>query len=192
VLVVRQTGSVLPDELPRLLRPPVVLRAFEERDVPVVAAAARDPLIPLITTVPASGERGELLAYIERQWSRLASGQGFSFAIAASATDEAVGQIGLWTSDIAAGRATVGYWVAPGFRREGYARAALAAVTAWAFTLDEVARIQLHIDPQNEGSRRTAAACGYEREGLLRSWQRIGDERRDMEVHSVVRRGESA
>ncbi len=175
--------------MPRLVRPPVVLRAFEERDVPVVAAASRDTLIPLVTSVPGSADPAELLAYVERQHARLPAGTGYSFAVADAVTDEAVGQIGLWTADIGAGRTTVGYWIAPERRRHGYARAALAAVSAWALSFDEVARVQLHVEPWNEGSWRVAEACGYEREGLLRSWESVGTERRDMYVYSVVRGG---
>ncbi len=178
---------MIPTRLPRLHRPPVVLRAFEDRDVPAVAAASRDPLIPLVTTVPTTDDPAALLAYVERQHSRLATGAGYSFAVADATTDEAVGQIGLWTADIAAGRATVGYWISPDRRRRGYASAALAAVTAWAFTLEEVARVQLHVEPWNEGSWRAAEACGYQREGVLRSWQVVGTERRDMAVYSVLR-----
>jgi RimJ/RimL family protein N-acetyltransferase len=117
----------------------------------------------------------------------LTSGKGYSFAVADAVSDQAVGQIGLWTSDIAAGRATTGYWIAEPFRRHGYARAALNALTEWAFTLEEVARLQLHVEPWNEGSWRTAQACGYQREGLLRSWEYVGSARRDMFVYGVVR-----
>lgn len=177
----------LPTLLPVLHRPPVTLRAFEDRDAPVVAAASRDPLIPLITTVPSTDAAEDLRAYIGRQHDRLKSGHGYSFAVADVASGEAVGQIGLWTLDAAAGRATTGYWIAPESRRRGYARAALAAVTDWAFTIDEIARVQLHVEPWNEASWRAAESCGYQREGLLRSWQLIGDERKDMYVYSVVR-----
>ena len=90
--------------------------------------------------------------------------------------------------EIALGRATTGYWVASQFRRRGYARAALTALTRWAFTLDDVERLQLHVEPWNEGSWRAAEACGYQREGLLRSWERVGDERKDMFVYSIVKR----
>lgn len=178
---------MLPPELPRLERPPVTLRAFEPRDAGLVMSVADDPLIPLITTVPTSGRRADAAAYVERQHERLRSGAGYSFAIADSTTDEAVGQIGLWTRDIATGRTTTGYWVAPAHRRRGYARAALAAVTEWALGLDDVARVQLYVEPWNEGSWRAAERCGYQREGLLRSWQRVGTERKDMYLYGVVR-----
>lgn len=178
---------MLPSEMPRLERPPVTLRAFEDRDAPLVARASEDPLIPLITTVPTTPTPTEVEAYLQRQRDRLPTGNGYSFTVADAETDEAVGQIGLWTSDIAAGRATTGYWIAEPFRRQGYARAALRAVTEWAFTFDDVARLQLHVEPWNEGSWRTAEACGYHKEGLLRSWEQVGAERRDMFVYSVVR-----
>ena len=177
---------MLPVSIPRLVNPPSTLRAFEPRDADIIMSAADDPLIPLITTVPANGSPADVDAYIRRQHERLSSGAGYSFAIADSETDEAVGQIGLWTHDIGAGRASTGYWIAPHFRRRGYARAALQALTAWAFELDEVERLHLFVEPWNEGSWRAAEACGFEREGLLRAWQKVGEERKDMYVYSVV------
>jgi RimJ/RimL family protein N-acetyltransferase len=173
--------------MPRLERPPVRLRAFERRDAPVVASVAGDPLIPLVTTVPTSGSGADVDAYIDRQHDRLRSGQGFSFAMADATTDEAVGQIGLSLRDVGAGRTTAGYWVAPAHRRRGYASAALAALTEWAFTLEEVARVQLYVEPWNEGSWRTAERCGFRREGLLRSWELVGTHRKDMFMYAVVR-----
>jgi ribosomal-protein-alanine N-acetyltransferase len=176
----------LPDSIPRLANPPCRLRAFEPRDAALVASVADDPLIPLITTVPVNGSAAEVDAYILRQHERLSSGIGYSFAIADSQTDDAVGQIGLWTDEISTGRASTGYWIASHFRRRGYARAALQALTGWAVELDEVKRLQLFVEPWNEGSWRTAEACGFVREGLLQAWQKVGDERRDMYVYSVV------
>lgn len=97
-----------------------------------------------------------------------------------------MGNIGLWTSDISTGRASTGYWIAPRYRRRGYARAALTALTAWAGRLDPVQRIELFVEPANEASWRLAEACQYQREGLLRSWQQIGATRRDMYVYSHI------
>ena len=176
----------LPDTLPRLRRGPVVLRAFEERDAGLVVSAASDDLIPWITTVPTSGSRRDAVEYIARQHSRLKSGAGYSFGIADSETDAAVGQIGLWLRDIDEARATTGYWIGPGHRRRGYLTAALQALTDWALTLDEVERLQLFVEPWNEGSWRAAERCGYQREGFLRSWQQVGQQRKDMFVYSIL------
>lgn len=151
----------LPDAVPRLPHGPVVLRSFEWRDADLVVTAAADDLIPQITTLPVSGSRRDAEEYIARQHSRLGSGVGYSFAIADSRTDEAVGQIGLWLRDIDEGRATTGYWIGSGYRRRGYLTAALRALTDWALTLDKVERLQLFVEPWNEGSWRAAERCGY-------------------------------
>lgn len=180
---------MLPTAVPHLVHPRVVLRPFEARDADTVASATADPLIPLITTVPAHGSAADVAAYLRRQHDRLEEGAGYSFAVAEPVTDEAVGQIGLWTGEIDRGRASLGYWIAPQFRRRGYAKAALAAVTDWAETLPEIQRLQLFVEPWNEGSWRAAQACGYQREGLLRRWQPVGPELKDMYVYSRLTGG---
>jgi RimJ/RimL family protein N-acetyltransferase len=177
---------MLPRQLPVLADGRVRLRAFRETDVEVVLSVAGDPLIPLITAVPASGRREDALAYIERQHERLSSGMGYSFAIAEAATNVAVGQIGLWLQDYRYGRASIGYWITPRQRRRGFATAALRAVSRWAFALDGIARLELHVEPWNEGSWRAAERAGFRREGLLRGWQAVGQKRRDMYVYGVL------
>lgn len=99
---------MLPREMPVITRPPIVLRPFRDQDVGLVQSVASDPLIPLITTVPAIGDLGDARAYVERQHERLACGDGYSFAIADAATGDAVGQIGLWLRNLGAGRASIG------------------------------------------------------------------------------------
>jgi [ribosomal protein S5]-alanine N-acetyltransferase len=177
---------VLPAAVPVLDAPPVRLRPWRDDDIELVVSVADDPLIPLVTTVPTSGRTADAAAYVERQRGRLVEGLGYSFAVADAATDEGVGQIGLWTGDITAGRASTGYWVAPAHRGRGWATAALRALVAWTATIEEVERLELYVEPWNEGSWRAAEAAGFEREGLLRRWQRVGGERRDMYVYSVV------
>lgn len=178
---------MLPTQLPVLTREPVRLRAFRERDVDLVLSVARDPLIPFITTVPTTGRCEDALAYLARQHERLSSGTGFSFAIADAADDEAVGQIGLWTHDYRHGRASIGYWVATRHRRRGYATLALDVISRWGLTLDGIARLELYVEPRNEGSWKAADRVGYQREGLLRSWQTVGEERRDMYMYSLLK-----
>lgn len=177
---------MLPDVVPVLERDPVRLRPWRDGDSGLIASVASDPLIPLITSVPTVGSPENVAAYLDRQHRRLQEGAGYSFAIADLHTDEAVGNIGLWTDNIESGRATTGYWVAPAFRRRGYVSAALRALTVWALTMPEVERLELYVEPWNEGSWRAAEDAGYRREGLLRAWQRVGDARKDMFMYSVL------
>ena len=177
---------MIPTTVPILDGKLVRLRAWKDRDAPLVTSVSADPLIPLITSVPSSGTPEDVAAYLERQRRRLAEGTGFSFAIADLRTDEAVGNIGLWTRDLDRGRLTIGYWVAEQFRQRGYAQDALATLTAWAVRLPGVGRLQLFVEPWNDGSWRIAESCSYMREGLLRQWQTVGNRRRDMWVYSLI------
>lgn len=138
---------------------PVVLRAFADADVPMVEELATDPYVPTIGSLPANANHQDALDWIERQRGRLAEGLGFSFAIAEAGTDRAVGGIGLW----------------------------LTAVTSFAWTIPDLHRIELYIEPWNTGSVGTAERAGYQREGLLRSHQEIGGARRDMLLYAIIR-----
>lgn len=105
------------------------------------------------------------------------------FAIADSA-DRAVGHIGMFFVEEAGARASIGYWVVPSERRKGYAAKAVRALTAWALNHADLDRLELYVEPWNEGSWRAAESAGYEREGLLRSWERIDGEPRDMFMYA--------
>jgi RimJ/RimL family protein N-acetyltransferase len=167
----------------------VTLRPFVADDVDAVIDASSDPLIPEITSVPRGADAASALAFIARQHQRASSGAGYSFAIEADSV--CVGQIGFWLRDLDQGRATIGYWIRPASRRRGYAAAALSAVTAWGFGAVDVDRLQLYIERWNVGSWRAAERVGYEREGLLRSWELVGDDRRDMLMYGLTRAGAS-
>jgi RimJ/RimL family protein N-acetyltransferase len=166
---------------------PVVLREFSDLDVAMVMELSTDPYVPLIGSLPADASKQEAQEYIDRQRGRLAEGVGFSFAIAKADTDHAVGGIGLWLTQLAQGRATVGYSVTPSARGRGIASAALTALTSFAWTVPGLHRIELHIEPWNVGSVKTAERAGYEREGLMRGHQDIGGQRRDMLLYAILR-----
>jgi [ribosomal protein S5]-alanine N-acetyltransferase len=165
----------------------VRLRGFEERDVGMLMDLSTDPYLPKIGTLPGNASREEALAYIERQLSRLTTGVGYSFCVANKKTDDALGTAGLWLASIAAGRASAGYSVAPRNRGRRIAGQALTALTRFAWSLPELHRIELYIEPWNAASVRTAEHAGYEGEGLLRSHQEIGGQRVDMLLYAAIR-----
>jgi ribosomal-protein-alanine N-acetyltransferase len=153
-------------------------------DLDLVREASGDPHIPLITSVPAVFSEAEGVAFIERQWSRARLGQGYPFAIVDAATDRGVGMISLRYVD--EGRASIGYWVVKPARGRRTAAHALRAVAAWGLADVRIPRLELTVEPWNIASIVTAERCGFRREGLLRAWQRVGNERRDMFMYSRI------
>lgn len=163
------------------------LRPFEPGDLRVVEEASRDDFIPLITTVPSEWTPEEGRAFLDRQNSRLSEGEGWSLAIVDRQRDRAVGQIGLWITHLQKGRAEIGYWIAESGRRQGAASEAVQALSDWAFEQLDVDRLSLFIEPWNTASIKTAERAGYEREGLLRNWERVSETPRDMWSYARTR-----
>ncbi|MFE6912981.1 GNAT family N-acetyltransferase [Streptomyces rubiginosohelvolus] len=166
--------------------PDFVLRPWEMSDLPLIREASLDPYIPLITTIPAPYSEAAAEAFVRRQWERAATGAGYPFAIVRSRDRRPVGAIGLWLRELPEGRASLGYWLTDLARGQGVARAALRTVTGWALRDLGVPRLQLYIEPWNTASARIAEDIGFRREGLLRGWQQVGDERRDMAVYALL------
>lgn len=165
----------------------VVLRAFDEADVDMVIDLSTDPYIPLIGSLSHNANRAEAIGYIDRQRSRAATGVGYSFCIADGHTGQALGTVGLWLANLAEGRATAGYSVAPRARCRGVAGKALRAVTDFGWSIAELNRIELYIESWNIASVRTAEIAGYGREGLLRSYEQVAGRRVDMLLYASTR-----
>ncbi|MBF4570881.1 GNAT family N-acetyltransferase [Plantibacter sp. VKM Ac-2880] len=171
--------------LPTLAGDRITLRAWRTTDVAIVQEASGDQLITALTTVPQTPGEPEALAFIERQHERLRSREGYVFAIA-DAEDRAIGHIGLFPAGDRWARASIGYWIGPSQRRRGYAADALTTLTAWAVQLDSLDRVELYVEPWNEGSWRAAERAGYLREGLLRAWERVDGSPRDMYMYAQL------
>lgn len=165
----------------------VHLRRFEDRDEDMVRDLATDPYVPLIGTLPAGCGRTGALAYLQRQRQRHPDGTGFSFAIADTATDRALGMIGLWLRDYRLGRAQVGYAVAPAARGRGAGSDALRALAGFGWSLPNLHRVEAHIEPWNLASIVVVERAGFGYEGLLRSYLEIGGARRDLGAYSLIR-----
>jgi ribosomal-protein-alanine N-acetyltransferase len=168
---------------------PVVLRPFADTDLALVEELSTDPYLPQIGTVPAEFSADEGLAFLARQHQRLQDGVGWSFAIADARDDRALGFAGLWPQD--GDRANLGYAVAPSARRRGVATAALTALTAFAWTLPRLGRLELLIEPWNAGSIRVAERCGYHRDGV-RGRTQIGGVPREVWRYVLLRGGGQA
>ncbi|MFG1906792.1 GNAT family N-acetyltransferase [Kribbella sp. NPDC048928] len=173
-------------DVPRLVGDRIVLREWDLGDLPLVREASSDEYIPLVTTVPSTYSREAGEAFIRRQWERASAGSGYPFVIARVEDGRGLGMVGLWLRELEEGRASLGYWVVGSARGQGIAAEAVRTVVAWALDELHIPRLHLYVEPWNVASQRTAERAGFQREGLLRSWQQVGEERRDMYVYSLL------
>jgi ribosomal-protein-alanine N-acetyltransferase len=163
------------------------LRAFGPKDASMALELSRDPYIPAMGTLPLNATPDQAQQWIQRQQTRHTEGAGFSFAVVDTTKDHCAGFTGLWVREMHAGRAQIGYGITPSARGRHLASDALRAVTSFAWTIPELHRLELYIEPWNTASIRTAERAGYLREGLLRSHQEISGQRRDLLLYSSVR-----
>jgi RimJ/RimL family protein N-acetyltransferase len=153
----------------------VVLRLFDEHDVPRLLEAAADPAIPRLTNLPALESEEWAHAWLERVAELWREGARATFAVADAATDELLGSVGLRIVD---GNGQIGYWVLPAARGRGIATRALRLVCDWAFSRG-FPRLQLLTEPENDASQRVAERAGFRREGLLRNYFELKGRRAD-------------
>lgn len=162
------------------------LRAFDAGDLAIVEEASRDPHIPLITSIPADFTIAEGEAFIERQALRLTSGAGWPLVV--EVDGRAVGQVGLFIGNLDSGRGEIGYWVVGSERGRGFAAQAVMALSRWAFEeLDMLHRLSLFVEPWNAASIATAERAGFVAEAILREWELIDGEAKDMWVYALTR-----
>lgn len=122
--------------------------------------------------------------WIERADDMLQRARAVRLAIVDSDDGTFHGQIGVGRLDWEERRGEIFYWLAATARGRGIATAAVRTLTPWAFDVLNLARIEIIVDPGNPASQRVAAAAGYTREGVLRSFQRFKDHRMDAVMFS--------
>ncbi len=165
----------------------ILLRKVLDQDVAMAQELSTDPYVPLTGSLPPNASAQQAADWVTGQQQRHTQGSGFSFTIAEATTGEALGHCNLGLAQLQTGRAAAGYSVRPSQRGRGVAASALIALTTFGWTIPQLHRIELYIEPWNTASARTAEKAGYLREGLLRSHQEIGGSRRDMLLYASIR-----
>jgi [ribosomal protein S5]-alanine N-acetyltransferase len=164
------------------------LRLSDESDIPEVLIAYQDdPEMYLKMGEPGPPSGAELGRMAERAAADRAAGVGIRLTIVAAGADVCLGRVNVHHVNWEHARAELGIWVAPGARGRGLARTALRLVAAWLLQDLGFHRVQLLTDPSNEPLIRAAAGAGFQREGLLRGFQRERGARVDVVVLSLVR-----
>lgn len=152
----------------RLRTGPLLLRPWEPRDAPAVAAACSDPEVARWTLLPQPYTPDTARSWVGEeapgQWS---SGRGAQFGVFGLTSGALVGAVGLGHIDD--GTAEVGYWTALEARGRGVATRAVTAACRWGFDELGLARIAWQALVGNWGSRAVAERCGFLLEGTRRA-----------------------
>jgi RimJ/RimL family protein N-acetyltransferase len=149
----------------------IALRCWRASDVARGMMAFADPLTHRFSW---PHERpyteADARAYFDGQELGRRRGEQLELAVIAADDEEVVlGCVALYDVDLAARRASVGYWLAAPARGRGVATRAVGLLTRWAFTELGVERLEITCGPDNLASQRVAERCGFAREALLRS-----------------------
>lgn len=162
------------------------LRTVEREDLPFLHEAHNDPdtRVPLGLDGPYS--RGDIEEYYEET---IRDDDGVSLLVCprpdADIPEGATGAAGSAGGEQDAGPGPVGlvslfriserdrrgwlaYWITPEHRREGYARAAIDRLLAYAFETRHLRRVCANVYEPNEGSARLLEDLGFRREGVRR------------------------
>ncbi|WP_298916820.1 GNAT family protein [uncultured Algimonas sp.] len=118
----------------------------------------------------------------------VASDRAYPFHIVRSDTQALIGAANLTHVERAAAQsAKLGYWVSRAHINRGYARAAVKALSAFAFDTLALHRIEAAVQPDNAASIRVLEANGFAHEGTARGLLRINGQWADHVVYSRLR-----
>jgi RimJ/RimL family protein N-acetyltransferase len=148
----------------------LVLRPFEEGDVPTLADMMNDELVTAWTSVPQPYTLDDARDWATRiAPAERAEGRGVVFAVTEFLTQRLVGTVHLRTTDWRC-RSTEGRYVtAPWARGEGYAAESVHAVAQWLFRDQKFERLELRTAADNTASQQVAQKIGCISEGVLRN-----------------------
>jgi RimJ/RimL family protein N-acetyltransferase len=170
---------------PPLADDAIRLDPLDERHVPGFEGLLGDPEVIRNTRVPSSPPPGFATTWVNRYVEGWRDGTRAGFAVLGT-HEEFLGFVAIVDLDLDASQGEIGYVIAPSARGQGIAGRALRLVTDWALDGLGLARVELHIDPDNVASIRVAERCGFVREGVLRSLYFKEDLRGDTVVYSLL------
>ncbi|MFJ9586763.1 GNAT family N-acetyltransferase [Streptomyces acidicola] len=148
----------------------LVLRPFDEDDVPALAEMMNDEQVMAWTDVPQPfTEDGARTWITEYAPGERTGGRGLDLAVTEFLTQRLVGLIQLTKTNWHVRSTELLYVIAPWARGEGYASEAALATARWLFRDQKFERIELRTAADNTASQQVAQRIGCISEGVLRN-----------------------
>jgi RimJ/RimL family protein N-acetyltransferase len=142
------------------------LRPPREDDVGAIAAACADPEIGRWTRVPHPYTREDASDWIALAQITRSRGSALHLLIAGVDDDRARGSVGIELRNRPAPHGELGYWVVADQRGNGVATRSVRLLSDWALDTLRLPRLEIHVLPANEPSRKVARRAGFEVESI--------------------------
>ncbi|SEG73017.1 Protein N-acetyltransferase, RimJ/RimL family [Actinacidiphila yanglinensis] len=148
----------------------LVLRPYDEDDIPSLVEMMNDDLIAAWTNVPQPYAEADALDFVTRTApAEREQGRGLVLAVTEMLTQRLVGTVTLQHTDWRIRGTEAGYLTANWARGEGYACESALAVCRWLFREQGFERVELRTAADNTASQQVAQKIGCVSEGVLRS-----------------------
>ncbi|MFB7281166.1 GNAT family N-acetyltransferase [Streptomyces hydrogenans] len=148
----------------------LVLRPYEEADIPAFVEMMNDELVTAWTSVPHPYTRAHAEDWVRRiAPAERTEGRGIVLAVTEFLTQRLVGTVHLHSTDWRVRATEVAYVTAPWARGEGYATESVLAAAQWLFRDRGFERLQLRTAADNTASQQVAQKIGCISEGVLRN-----------------------
>ncbi|MEZ5071851.1 MAG: GNAT family protein [Bacteroidales bacterium] len=166
----------------------VCLRALEPGDVELLYAWENDPAVWHLSSTLVPFSRHILRQYLDQAAQDIFTQKQLRLVICLRTDLRPLGTIDLFEFEPHHKRAGVGILIAePADRGKGYARDALDALIAYAFSVLDLRQLHCQIAPENEASLSLFQKAGFRVTGRLEQWYNVDGAYRDMLFLQLLR-----
>jgi len=162
------------------------LRSLEESDAEELYALVEANRSYLAEWLPwAAGQTlGATVEFIRKTHRQLDDNDGLQGALVLDG--RIVGAGGMIGIEWEARKTGIGYWLAEEHQGRGLVTRAVEAMTAYAFDELELNRVEIQVGTDNHRSRAIPERLGFQQEGVLRDYERVGDRYLDIVVYALL------
>lgn len=148
----------------------LVLRPFEDADVPAYTEMMNDEMVTAWTTAPQPFTTADATRWVRAiAPAQRTAGRGVALAVTEFLTQRLVGAVTLTHTDWRVRATEISYVTAPWARGEGYATESVLAVAKWLFRDQRFERLELRTAADNTAAQQVAQKIGCISEGVLRN-----------------------
>jgi [ribosomal protein S5]-alanine N-acetyltransferase len=145
-----------------------LMRHVVKTDAPQLLALRSDAAVMQYLDREAMNTVDEAGVMIDSMDSRLAAGEGISWAVSLQDTNEMIGLAGLWRIIREHHRAEIGYTLLPAHWNKGLMSEVLETIIDFGFGSMKLHSIEANVNPSNAASIRLLEKLGFIREAYFR------------------------